>query len=354
MALLLLALAPIFPAAPASSQAAAAAELPAAAAEAHPAAPSASAARPGCMIWSRPVLERDPTEAELRCRYRTEGPGRFGLSVYMEVPVYQPATPLPGTHVVGLPALPGPHPGESFEEWEWRVHRTQFGRQALHVFRELELLDPVFAARLMDFEQNLRNAGVRFTRRETWRSPERQAFLFQQGRSRPGPIVTATLTSWHSAVDARGVPAAKAADYNVSRAQMQRFHEIAWATGLETYGPDSNDPGHVYLPGAEGFPADELVFLRLLNRVPVVTLSTGRPTDEPVSRAMREEFRTASFAWVSEPFVPHPLPRLAAALPSVEALAAPVETPSAELHVHRRTPPAGALGALVAWLSGRR
>jgi hypothetical protein len=286
------------------------------------------ASRRGCAVWAMPVLPRNPTEDEIRCRYGTRGPGRFGLSVYMEVPVYQPATPLPGTHVVGVPGLPGPYRGESYEAWEWRVLRSEFGPHVRQPIRSLEVLHPSFASRLLVFEQHLREAGVHFTRRETWRSPERQAWLFQQGRSRPGPIVTATLTSWHSVVDERGVPSAKAADYNVSRSQMPRFHEVAWAVGLETYGPDSNDPGHVYMPGAEAFPEEELVFLRLLRRVPVVTLSTGRPTDERVTREQRAEWRRAAEEFVWEQFFPRGRPRLAG-VPAAKTVRSEALAPSA-------------------------
>jgi hypothetical protein len=281
-----------------------------------------------CAIWEQPVLRRNPTESELRCRYGTEGPGRFGLSVYMEVPVYQPATPLPGTHVVGVPALPGPAPGESYEAWEWRVLRSDFGPDVRRAHRGTDVLHPTFASRLLDFEQHLRNAGVRFHRRETWRSPERQAWLFQQGRSRPGPLATATLTSWHSAVDETGRPAAAAADYNVPRAHMPRFHEIAWMVGLATYGPDSNDPGHVYLPGAEEFDPHQLQLLRLLPRVPVVTLATGRPTDEVVGRADRDAWRRAAYAFAWEPFFPSPRTRLASFPRPVGVRTSPIQSPS--------------------------
>jgi hypothetical protein len=307
-----------------------------------------------CRIWERVDLPRNPTDEELRCRYGARGPGRFGLSEYMDVPVYQPATPLPGTHVVGVPGLPRPHANESYEEWEWRVLRTEYAPRVRNVHRELELLDPVFAARLIQLESRLREAGIRFTRRETWRSPERQEWLFQQGRSRPGPMVTATLTSWHSQLDERGNPFSRAADYNVSRGQMARFHEIAWSVGLESYGPDSNDPGHVYLPGAEDFPSDQLIYLRLLPRVPSVTIATGRPTDERVDRHLRAEFRLASHAFAWEPFLPHPrrmqVAGLAIPTAPVQHLGAP--PPPLDLRIDHAEPQ-GALGALVAWIRGR-
>jgi hypothetical protein len=310
-------------------------------------------ARETCRVWRFPTLPRDPTPAEIRCRYGIEGPGRFGLSLFQDVPVYQPVTPLPGTHVVGVPGMPRPWPGESYEEWEWRILRTDFGREALRTYRGLEVLDPLFASRLMEFEARLQAAGVRFTRRETWRSPYRQAYLFQQGRARPGPLVTATLTSWHTLVDEQGTPSARAADYNVPRFQMAAFHEIAWSAGLETYGPESNDPGHVYLSHPEPLTGDDLAFLRLLPRVPHVTLATGRPTDEFVGREERAAFRLASAAFASEPFLPYPRIQLAeayrAATPRVEPIT-PLPTPGLEIQRQREV---GLLTPLFRWLGGR-
>lgn len=313
--------------------------------------PVSRSRRPICMEWEPEALRRNPTEAELRCRYNVRGPGRFGLAAYMDVPVYQPATPLPGTHVVGMPGLPGPHQGESFEEWEWRVLRTEYSAAERRINRELEVLDPFFASRILRFEQHLREAGVRFSRRETWRSPERQAFLFQQGRSRPGPLATATLTSWHSRVDVRGMPSARATDYNVAAGQMPLFHQKAWEVGLESYGPDSNDPGHVFLPEQEDFPNGEVVLLRLLPRVPVVTIATGRPMDETVSRNQRAIWRAASEEFASLPFVAYPLVRLAVDRPQVTGVYDPVTAPAPPLAAP--SPPRGMVGALLGWLRRR-
>lgn len=237
------------------------------------------------------ALRRNPTPGELRCRYAIAGPGRFGLAEYMDVPVYQPRNPLPGTHVVGYPGLPGPRKGESYEAWEWRVLRAEYGPEARRVHRGLEVLHPLFAEKIIRLERTLGEEGIRFSRRETWRHPDRQAYIFQQGRSRPGPFATSTLTSWHSRVDREGRPAGVAVDYDVPRAQMRRFHEVVRQVGLESYGADSNDPGHVFLPGAESVSAAEVAMLRIMPRVPVVTLSTGRPALETVSRATIEHLR---------------------------------------------------------------
>jgi hypothetical protein len=327
--------------------------VPAAAQSAVRGTPEVRQPRLRCALQDFSTLQRNPTEAELRCRFGIHGRGRFGLSEYKDVPVYQPATPLPGTHVVGVAGLPGPRPGESYEEWEWRVLRTHYGPESRRAHKGLELLDPQFASRLLDFERRLREAGVRFSRRETWRSPDRQAFLFQSGRSRPGGVVTATLTSWHSRVDSRGQPSARAADYNVPRAQMERFHEVAWSVGLETFGPDSNDAGHVFLPGSDDFPTSELVFLRLLPRVPVVTIATGRPVDEPVSRDRRAELRQAAERFVTEPFFPDATLKLAGLPTASGPILTPVTPPAGQEWVVQSRP-AGALTALLHWLRRAR
>lgn len=260
--------------------------------------------------WSE-ALGRNPSARELRCRHGIRGPGRFGLLSYSDVPVYQTVTPLPGTHVVGVPGLPRPMPGESFEAWEWRVLRTAYPADARVARRDLESLDPFFASRLMRMEARLAESGIYARRRETWRSPERQAYLFQQGRSRPGPLATTTLTSWHSQVDARGLPASRAADYDVPASYLPRFHQIAHEVGLESFGADSNDPGHVFLPRTDELPPLEVPLLQLLPRVPVVTLATGRPDDERPSREELARWRELQRDFVASEFVPFPTPRLA-------------------------------------------
>jgi len=272
---------------------------------------SAQAPRPAgdafdCRAMDVASLTRNPTPWELRCHYGARGPGRFGLASYMDVPVYQPATPLPGTHVVGVDGLPGPRTGESYEAWEWRVLRTEYGAEARRVRSGVEVLDPRFAGRILQLERTLRERGVAFRRLETWRAPERQAWLFQQGRSRPGPYATSTLTSWHSRVDERGNPASRAVDYGIPAAHMRRFHEVVKEVGLDSYGADSNDPGHVFLPGGEGISGQEIALLRLLPRVPVVTLATGRPADEWVGQGRLQQVRDLARSFLEGPFAAAP------------------------------------------------
>ncbi|MDQ3605335.1 MAG: hypothetical protein M3418_03995 [Gemmatimonadota bacterium] len=254
-----------------------------------------------CDGTDRSLPHRNLTREELHCRYGVRGRGRFGLLSYANIPVYQSATPFPGTHIVGMAGLPGPRLAESFEEWESRVLRNSYGRDAQRVHSGVEVLDAAFALRIGSLETRLAQQGVTFSRRETWRAPERQEYLFQQGRSRPGPFATTTLTSWHSRTNANGMPAGRAVDYDVPRAQMPRFHEVVRSVGLDSFGADSNDPGHVFLPGEESVPPVEVALLRLLARVPVVTLATGRPYDEYLTRSRLREIRGQAREFVAQP-----------------------------------------------------
>lgn len=259
-----------------------------------------------CGIQSIETLRRNPSAAEMRCRFDATGPGAFGLLSYQDVPVYRPLTPLPGTHTVGVPGMPRPALGESYEAWEWRVLRTTYGPFVRNVQNDLMQLDPVFMSMIRRFEAELRRRGISARRRETYRTAERQAWLFQQGRVRPGPFATTTLTSWHSRVDRLGRPAARAADYNVSGGNLPRFHALAAEIGLQSYGADSNDPGHVYLPDTDAATGTELAILRTLPRVMHVTLATGRPEGEWQPPRAVENWRrmTREFVSTAVPYYP--------------------------------------------------
>ena len=266
-----------------------------------PAPSSAPSSWADCGIASIETLRRNPSALEMRCRFGARGPGQFGLLSYLDVPVYRPATPLPGTHTVGVPGMPHPMPGESYEQWEWRVLRTSYGPSVRSVQNDLAQLDPVFMSMIRRFEAELRRRGVPASRRETYRAAERQAWLFQQGRVRPGPFATTTLTSWHSRVDRLGRPAARAADYHVSAANLPRFHAIATEIGLQGYGADSNDPGHVYLPDTDAATGVELAVLRTIPRVMHVTLATGRPEGEWQPPRALEHWRALTREFIRNP-----------------------------------------------------
>lgn len=264
----------------------------------------------GCTPPDLSTLRRNPSADEMRCRFGITGRGQFGLASFMDVPVYQPRNPLPGTHVIGVRGMPAPIPGESYDQWEWRILRSTFGADAHRTHRGLEVLDPLFAGRLLELERRLTQSGVGFARRETWRAPQRQAFLFQQGRSRPGPFLTSTLTSWHCMVDARGQPAGRAADYTVAPRDLERFHHLAAQAGLQSFGADSNDPGHVFLPPHAYVDLVDIAVLRVFPRVPEVTLATGRPADEWVAPQQRPQLHARSADFARMPFLPEPVPRV--------------------------------------------
>lgn len=288
------------------------------------------------------TIGRNPRPAELRCRFDVRGPGRFGLLSHTDVPVYQPVTPMPGTHMIGVPGQPRPLIFETFEQWEWRVLGASYGPEAERIHRDIDLLDPGFAAIIRTFEDRLADSGVRAARLETWRAPARQAFLFQQGRSRSGPLVTTTLTSWHSQMDAAGRPAGRAVDYDVDPDAMRRFHQIATELGLVTYGHDSHDPGHVYLPLTDERLDREIVYLRTIPRVPEVTLATGLPVDRSLPPGGGAALREKSRAFAARPFIPFPVPSLAAHPLRTEiilSLDAPVEPPAAETTGRSVSPP---------------
>ena len=123
---------------------------------------------------------------------------------------------------------------------------------------------------------------------------------------RPGPIATTTLTSWHSRVDRLGRPAARAADYNDSARNLPRFHAVAAEIGLQGYGADSNDPGHVYLPDTDAATGAEIAVLRTLPRVMHVTLATGRPEGEWQPPRALETWRRLTLDFIRNPVPRYP------------------------------------------------
>jgi hypothetical protein len=112
--------------------------------------------------------------------------------------------------------------------------------------RNLDALAPEFRARLDRVITRMRNEfGHDVQLVETGRSPERQAWLFAQGRTRPGPVVTWTQQSAHLTGDAADV----IVDGRWRDEQAYgRLHRIADEEGLRTLG--ARDPGHLELPAA--------------------------------------------------------------------------------------------------------
>lgn len=112
--------------------------------------------------------------------------------------------------------------------------------------RSLERLAPELRARVERVMRRMRSEfGHEVHLVEGYRSPARQRFLYAQGRTRPGPVVTWTQHSLHSVGLAADLQVDGSWDRPAAYALLQR---IAREEGLQTLG--MKDPGHVALdPG---------------------------------------------------------------------------------------------------------
>lgn len=128
------------------------------------------------------------------------------------------------------------------------LERSDRTRDVGAVSRELEALDPALRAALERVIARMRaEYGHEVTLVEGVRSPERQAALYAQGRTTPGPVVTWTIASRHLT--------GRAADLMVdggwtNMEGYERLQRIAAEEGLQVLG--MRDPGHVELPEGRG------------------------------------------------------------------------------------------------------
>jgi hypothetical protein len=122
------------------------------------------------------------------------------------------------------------------------------------VERDVEQLAPEFRERLQKVMERMKQEfGHDVTVLETVRSPERQAALFAQGRSAPGPVVTWTRNSKHS----KGLAADLMVDGKWDNpAGYAHLAQIAKQEGLRTLG--ARDPGHLELPADGAVSAETL------------------------------------------------------------------------------------------------
>lgn len=142
-----------------------------------------------------------------------------------EAPLTGASEPLPVTLEVG-----GPQPGAADE-----VRRID---------RDLKRLDPEFRQRLEQVIERMESEfGHSVAIVEGFRSQSRQDFLFEQGRTRAGQVVTWTRNSNHT--QGRAVDVLIDGSYE-NAAGYQRLARIAAEEGLQTLG--ARDPGHLELP----------------------------------------------------------------------------------------------------------
>lgn len=117
--------------------------------------------------------------------------------------------------------------------------------------RDLDMVAPALRGKVARVIERMKNEyGHDVTIVETARSQERQDWLYEQGRSRSGPVVTWTRASAHTRGEAVDVLIDGAWDNAAGFARLQR---IAREEGLRTLG--MKDPGHLELAG-QGAPAD--------------------------------------------------------------------------------------------------
>ncbi|MBL0938521.1 MAG: M15 family metallopeptidase [Gemmatimonadaceae bacterium] len=139
--------------------------------------------------------------------------------------------------------------------------------------RSLEGVSPELRAKVERVVERMKNEyGHDVDIVETTRSQERQDWLFAQGRTRTGPVVTWTRDSAHTRGEAVDVIIDGSWDNAQGFARLQR---IAREEGLRTLG--MKDPGHLELPGA-GAPVDRNAEVRakVESRIPRENTSSER------------------------------------------------------------------------------
>ncbi|MDQ2889523.1 MAG: M15 family metallopeptidase [Gemmatimonadota bacterium] len=111
-----------------------------------------------------------------------------------------------------------------------------------------EALNPDFRARLGRVIGRMHDEfGKDVQLVEGFRTQSRQDFLYDQGRSRPGEVVTWTKSSKHTL----GLAADVTIDGSYTdSAGFQQLAQVAAQEGLRTLGP--KDPGHIELPSRNG------------------------------------------------------------------------------------------------------
>jgi hypothetical protein len=145
--------------------------------------------------------------------------------------------------------------------------------------KDTTALHPQLQQKLNRVIERMQNEyGNSVTVTETARSQERQDFLYEQGRTRPGNIVTWTQNSAHTRGDAVDV----IVDGSYTNAEgFARLQRIAKEEGLRTLGV--RDPGHLELAandkgleGALGTAAGTVAKSRELEATPLIATAAGQ------------------------------------------------------------------------------
>lgn len=106
--------------------------------------------------------------------------------------------------------------------------------------------DPI-AGKLREFQALAEEEGIPIRVTETRRSVERQRKLYAQGRTEPGPIVTWTLNTQHTAGRAFDCTIVGAPEYEDDPEAWEILGELGLSLGL-AWGGSYADYGHFELP----------------------------------------------------------------------------------------------------------
>lgn len=154
------------------------------------------------------------------------------------------------------------------------------------ISRDLDLCWFIFAQKLATGLAEANKQGMHCDVFEAWRSPERQANLFAQGRTAPGPIVSWSepWMSWHQYGCAADIVFKDAKNNWTWEGPYDQLSKVMKAQGLEWLGP--KDKPHFQLSG--GLPVVEarkiyqksglqLVWATILGRLPTVASQPNVP-----------------------------------------------------------------------------
>lgn len=219
---------------------------------------------------------------------------------------------IPGVIAAAMPVAPETIRGGSAAGRAGAGVRLALPSDLTTAHRGLEGLQPDFRDRLQQLIERMHNEfGYVVEVVETVRSPERQAGLFAQGRTAPGPVVTWTLQSPHQ--DGR------AADLKIDGAYtdavaFQRLSRLARDLGLRSLG--ARDPGHVELPSSPRIPSAAGTHVG----VEPTPTERGRPMTAPPSA--RDDAHPAGPAGTVPPAGAAILPTRSAAVAGVAQVAA--------------------------------
>lgn len=160
----------------------------------------------------------------------------------------------------------GARPGETYDQYRRRVLSRTTWSPDTAAHRNLRALRPEIREPLTAMIKAAADEGVQLDVSETGRSQERQEYLFQQGRSRPGPQVTWTLNSDHAHGRAADLVSPTAQGYVWIQRNAARF-------GLHTLG--ASDPGHVYVPNDSQVSGGIKSFIDSVLRAPTGSAEPG-------------------------------------------------------------------------------